>query len=171
MVPPTRAQVPQDSWSTLWDIRHRPESPRRVGRHCGPSGPARVARDSWSTPRSFGHVPKSPGTAGRPQDLGPEPEMPGRVGRHCGPSGTGPCRPGQMVKPTGPQTWAGVSWDRWSTPENLGPKHKSPGTAGGPGGPQTRSQVAWDSWWARGASDTAQVTRVSWSTPRALGLK
>ena len=145
--PRTRTRVALESWSTPGGLDqarvarsrsstpqhhgHGPESPRKAGRHHGPSGmgpshpgllvhPAsprnrtRVARDCWSTPKA----------------LGPEPELPGTFGRPCGPSDLGRSRPEHLVDPVGPWTRARGARDRWSTPWALGYGPESPRAAG-----------------------------------------
>ena len=112
--PRTRAQVPQDSWSSPRDLRHGPELSGTAGRRRGLRTRVRDAQMCWSTPRAFGPWPGTSGT----------------VGRHHGPMDTGPNRPGKLIDRVGHQTRGRVTWESWSTPHALGPEHESPRRAG-----------------------------------------
>ena len=149
-----------------------PESPRRAGRHRGPSDPstihlgelvettsprtrALVALESWSTIRILGPGPK---------------------------------RPGQLVDPAGTRTRARIARRIWSTPQALDPYRVARETGStpralstGPNSPgplvdhRVHRKLACD---ARGLLvdpsgpwTRAGVARDSWSTPRALGLE
>ena len=82
------------------------------------------------------------------------------------------CQPVQLVEPAGPQPWARVTWESWSTLRALGLGPSSHGRAG-----RTRvtsskcpstshpGQVVNHA----GTRTLAQFARDSWSNPRALG--
>ena len=130
--------------------------PSRPGQLFDPVGSrtlALVARDACSTPRSVRPGPKSPGTAGRPWRI----------------SDTGPSRPGDLDDTAGPRDQPESPGKGCGTrgPSDMGPT--SPGQLVDPGGHRARARVARYRWSTAGPRTRAQVTRVCWSIPRALG--
>ena len=133
-----------------------PESPVRAGRHRGTSVPA------VSPPGGLvvlaGYRSRAGVTRERWSTL--------RVLRHeCESSRTA----GRTPRPT---TRARVAQECWSSPEDLGTGHESPGLGGrhrglrdtGPSGPGMLVDTAGPGTWSR-------VARDSWLTPRALGTR
>ena len=98
---------------------------------------ARVIQDSWWIPRV----------------IGPELESHGRSGQHHGPPDKSTRRPGELVDPTGPWTWAQGTQDRWSArqPLDTGPSH--PGQLVDTPGPQSRTRITGKAGRTCGPSD------------------
>ena len=149
----SHARAPRDSWSTLRDIGHGPESPGTAGRHRGPSekGPS-CARQLVKPACSRTRTRVNQG-AGRPR----------------WPSDSTASHPRLLVEPAGSQTRIRDHQNYWSTPRVLGYRPKLPRTDGlhngpldtGPSHPGylvdnavhlTGVRVAWVSWSPHGTS-------------------
>ena len=69
--------------------------------------------------------------------------------------------PGQLVDPTGPQTWTGAAQDRWSTPGALGPIAIRLVPLFNTVAPRARSRIARDAGQNGGHSRTG-LSRLEW---------
>ncbi|RKM63574.1 hypothetical protein C0984_19375, partial [Clostridioides difficile] len=72
---------------------------------------------------------------------------PGRAGQPRRHWNTAPGRPGHLVEPAGPQAWARVSRESWSTMWAIDRSASRLGMLVNPAGPRNRALVARESWW------------------------
>ena len=152
----SRVRVARECCWTLWALGPEGKSPGRAGQHPGPSEPSASCPGELGNPAGTGTRPQvGQDIWSRPQDLRHEPESPGRAGRQCGPS-------------TGARVARECGW----IARALGEECESPRRAGrirgtldrGP----SRPGVLVDPACYR---SRVRVSRDSWSTPRALGVR
>ena len=116
-----------------------PSHPDCLVNHAGNRARARVPRDRWYTPGTLGHWPESLRTPVRQHGTSYQGwSRPGQLVDH-GPSDPDWRHLGQLFDPAGPQTWARVTQESWSTPLALGHGHELPGGTGRHRGPSDSS--------------------------------